>query len=276
MAQPGDGLELGKPTEGEMRQALTKLITTNGAVKEEMQALERPGDDDPVGSKNFDANLVVEEAEGFQLWLGGMDDALDLVGLRKLGINSFVNCAHEECQSECLAFAKAPAGRRRCLAHAESISDVGRSPVLGEDNGVVMSPDDVRAAAKFNETWYSAMLGYDTSYLALPANDVENYPMDVHFEEIVLFLHKCRAENRKVLVHCMRGINRSASATVAFLCGGLDYRLQSAVDITSKSRGYVLTNDSFLDQLIDRYGKDKEKKLASTGLFSLVCCASRN
>lgn len=277
MAQPGDKLDSGMPnSEIAMRQALTKLIETNGAVKEEMQALEQPDDEDAVGSKNFAGSLVIDEADGFQIWLGGLDDALDLVALRKLGVNSFVNCAHEECQSECMAFGKAPAGRRRCLAHAQSISDVGHSPVVGQDGGVVMSPDEVRAAAKFNQTWYSAMLGYETSYLALPANDVENYPMDMHFEEIVRFLQKCRSEKRKVLVHCMRGINRSASATVAFLCGGLDYRLHNAVDITSKSRGYVLSNESFLDQLVGVYGKEKEPPPAKTGVWSLMCCASRN
>lgn len=278
MAQPGDRLESASPApEIEMRQALTKLIEKNGSVKEEMQSLERPPDDDEEfgGSKNYAASLVIDEADGFQLWLGGLDDALDLVALRKLGINSFVNCAHEECQSECMAFGKAPTGRRRCLAHAASIQDVGANLLIGGDGGVTMSPDEVRAAAKFNHIWYSAMLGYDVSYLALPANDVEDYPMDMHFAEIVSFLKRCMTEKRKVLVHCMRGINRSASATVAFLCGGLDYRLQSAVDIASKSRGYILSNESFLDQLVAIYGKEKEPPPAKTGFWSMMCCASR-
>merc|ERR1712150_286737 len=88
------------------------------------------------------------------------------------------------------------------------------------------------------------------------ARDEAGYPMGEHFTEITEFLNNCRSECRKVLIHCIMGINRSSTALVAFLCGGLSMSLEDAVSLTSQRRGHILSNDSFLDQLITVWGPE--------------------
>lgn len=239
-----------------LHEELRALIDENAEKCEEERAVPRP----EVGSRTWSADCILELPVGFEIWLGGLDDALDLKTLKGLGINAVVNCAVDECRHECNALGRAGCGgRRRMLAHDESLGLDGFNP--GDGNECV-DQDEIRATASFDAAWYKEKLACDVSYLALPALDCEGYRMEDHFSEIVSFMSSCRSENRKVLLHCMRGINRSATATVAFLCGGLNYSLRDAVDMTSKSRGSVLTNDSFLDQLIYDFGAEISENVA--------------
>merc|ERR1719195_2340256 len=98
------------------------------------------------------------------------------------------------------------------------------------------------------------MLGYGTAYLAIPADDNESYLIDQHLPEIVNFLHSCRQERRQVLVHCIMGVNRSSAALAAFLCEGLGVDLEESIITISRRRGHILSNRSFLDQLVAKYG----------------------
>lgn len=50
------------------------------------------------------------------------------------------------------------------------------------------------------------------------------------------------------------GINRASVAAVAFMCSGLGMSLEEAVDLISKERGHVLSNRSFLRELVTIYG----------------------
>jgi protein-tyrosine phosphatase len=119
--------------------------------------------------------------------------------------------------------------------------------------------EQVCSLALFDGEWYSSMLGYDVSYLGLAADDEPGYDMRKHFEESVGFLAECRKEGRKVLIHCIMGINRSSTALVAFLCEGMGMNLREAIQLASERRGYILSNASFLDQLVSSYGPGKSE-----------------
>jgi len=107
----------------------------------------------------------------------------------------------------------------------------------------------------FDDAWYSQALGYDVEYLGIGADDIEEYAICEHFADTADFLLRCRVENRKVFVHCIMGVNRSVACAIAFLCSGLGMKLRDAVDLASTRRGHVLSNKSFLRQLIDAWAE---------------------
>ena len=69
--------------------------------------------------------------------------------------------------------------------------------------------------------------------------------------------------NNGVLVHCWGGVNRSGAIVVAFLAQCRGVPLSAAIDHTMKARGTVLTNQSFVKQLV-RYCFKKGLNLESS------------
>merc|ERR1719440_406186 len=252
------------------RQRLVDLIQQNGAIREdqrcgEIEELRRQAMTESGGAsssgKSFSADLVYkEEASDFELWLGCLEDALSLEGLRERGVSAILNCAVEECRRECATFRcestpDVPVrGRRRTHARGASLANDGEAAASRRN----LPLDVLRSLVEFNGFWYSEMCDCDMAYLGLAAADEDGYRMDNHFEEVQEFLDECRQEGRKVLVHCIMGINRSSVALVSFLCRGVGMELSEAVALASKQRGFILSNNSFLDQLIEHFGKKEE------------------
>eukprot|EP00927_Polykrikos_kofoidii_P012187 TRINITY_DN15244_c0_g1_i1.p1 TRINITY_DN15244_c0_g1~~TRINITY_DN15244_c0_g1_i1.p1 ORF type:complete len:310 (-),score=61.95 TRINITY_DN15244_c0_g1_i1:170-1099(-) len=281
--------EAGKPEElvAQLCQRLNEVIEVNGALHEEEMAsatkassllLQVPvhedcvaafpeegkgtgvGSDTVAGQGNFAASLVygcgdTVQDNGFELWIGSFEDCLNLEGLRARGINALLNCAMYECQTECACARPTGAGRRRSHARGPSATEYQHMPL--RDSGQlseVLGRDQIQAVAHFDEDWYSNMLGYATAFHGMDACDVEDYNMEQHFSEAIAFLSQCKTEGRKVLVHCIMGVNRSATSLIAFLCGSLQMPLKDAVELVSRRRGYVLSNKSFLEQLVRKFG----------------------
>ena len=64
------------------------------------------------------------------------------------------------------------------------------------------------------------------------------------------FIYECKQNNGKILIHCLAGMNRSATVVVAYLLYGMGMDLLTAIKHTQQQRGYVLQNLSFRQQLI--------------------------
>ena len=64
------------------------------------------------------------------------------------------------------------------------------------------------------------------------------------------FLQKCRSENRKVLVNCHAGHNRSACIMICWLMVREGFSLLRALEHVQKLRGTVLSNHGFRLQLV--------------------------
>lgn len=128
-----------------------------------------------------------------------------------------------------------------------------------------MPVDVLRGLVEFNQCWYSDFLDCDMAYYGIGAADEEGYRMEDHFEEACNFIDMCRRERRKVLVHCIMGINRSSVALVAFLCSGLGMDLRTAIELASRERGLILSNNSFIDQLVQHFGLPKQVNADAKG-----------
>jgi len=263
----------------EMRKVLVELIRVSGQPREDKRILDvrelqhaqeaaaRMADisevavvdsgDASVGKPApFCADLVYAEEAGFELWLGSLEDALSLEGLKRRNIDGILNCALEECIAECRTFRcgeSEPKNRGRCRTHARgaSLAADGEAKTKQKTN---MPADVLRGLVEFDQSWYSDFLDCDMAYYGIAAADEDGYRMDNHFEEACQFIEMCRLERRKVLVHCIMGINRSSLALVAFLCSGLGMPLSDAIGLASRQRGWILSNNSFIDQLVTRFG----------------------
>lgn len=237
--------------------SLVATIQVNGNAREDEKAsAPRPSGED------FGADFVVGDGEGFELWLGSLEDVLSLNALRERGINAIVNCAAAECAGECAVYRNRGFSRRR--THARGLSqftEEGFTPGGATCEEVTERPtmdrDQVRSLVEFDGDWYSDMLGYETAYCGFAADDKPGYAIDQHFEDVVAFLRQCKVEGRKVLIHCVMGINRSAASLVSCLCEELGMGLEEAVDCVSKRRGHILSNTTFIQRLIERYGLEE-------------------
>lgn len=234
---------------------LVELIHSYGSLREQTRMEVRAVDPEQA-SASFSADLVYQDERGFELWLGSLEDALSLEALEQHKIDGILNCAVSDCQLECACSRPSqPAGRRRCHARGPSAykGGFGDGPSVEGGTGR-FDRDQIRELANFDETWYSTILSRDIEYLGIAAADAPGYAMDAHFPDTSAFLARCRMEGRKVLVHCIQGVNRSSAALVAFLCEHLVMPLDDAVVLASTRRGLILSNDSFLAQLVHRYG----------------------
>eukprot|EP00930_Biecheleria_cincta_P001648 TRINITY_DN102784_c0_g1_i1.p1 TRINITY_DN102784_c0_g1~~TRINITY_DN102784_c0_g1_i1.p1 ORF type:complete len:299 (-),score=77.87 TRINITY_DN102784_c0_g1_i1:147-986(-) len=210
----------------------------------------------PSAGTVFTADLVLrEEDTGFELWLGGLEDALNLRALRDLGISAVLNCALADCEAEIACFRPTRRGGR-ARSHTRNVSMQEGGSL---DHGWMgLHRDQIWSLASFDGDWYSDVLECEVAYEAFLARDEAGYDMRDHCPEISKFLCECRKSGRKVLVHCVMGINRSAFATVAFLAGAMGMSLKAAVALAAEKRGCVLSNDTFVDQLISSFATKED------------------
>lgn len=91
----------------------------------------------------------------------------------------------------------------------------------------------------------------DFAYVEFEAEDMPGYDLlGNHFDETRKFLDDCAQSDRKALVHCAAGINRSAALVVAYLMVTQNRKLIDAVDHCFARRPIILCNEGFVEQLV--------------------------
>ena len=81
------------------------------------------------------------------------------------------------------------------------------------------------------------------------ADDTESYTILDHLPAATEFINTARDEDRKVLVYCVKGINRSSAICVGYLMAEYKITLVEALDLVGSKRGTILTNPGFRQQL---------------------------
>ncbi|KAL7371787.1 hypothetical protein ABVT39_005015 [Epinephelus coioides] len=85
-------------------------------------------------------------------------------------------------------------------------------------------------------------------YHGVEAPDCKHFDLSPFFTETADFIHGALSQKGKVLVHCARGISRSATLALAFLMIKERLTLVEAVEAIRRHRN-ILPNVGFLNQL---------------------------
>ncbi|XP_071093909.1 uncharacterized protein [Haliotis cracherodii] len=86
-------------------------------------------------------------------------------------------------------------------------------------------------------------------YMNIRLYDVEESQLMPHWEKTYRFISKAKKSGSKVLVHCKRGISRSASTVIAYLMKENKWSLDDTYEYVHERRNVVRPNDGFMEQL---------------------------
>mmetsp|Transcript_9083 Transcript_9083/g.8170 ORF Transcript_9083/g.8170 Transcript_9083/m.8170 type:complete len:262 (+) Transcript_9083:31-816(+) len=88
------------------------------------------------------------------------------------------------------------------------------------------------------------------------AEDEHDFDIITSFlDESFEFIDECRREKSRILIHCMMGMNRSATILIAYLMYNHDMNLLKATEYVIIRRGWILKNMAFRRQLIQYANK---------------------
>ncbi|XP_028409928.1 dual specificity protein phosphatase 22-B-like [Dendronephthya gigantea] len=96
-------------------------------------------------------------------------------------------------------------------------------------------------------------------YHCVQAEDFSGQDLTPFFKDSAVFIHKARCEGGNVLVHCLAGISRSTTLTVAYIMAVTDMEWTEILKSVKCSRSVVDPNPGFKRQL-NEFGKSEELK----------------
>merc|ERR1719336_2637747 len=88
-------------------------------------------------------------------------------------------------------------------------------------------------------------------YKEVPIEDADWEDIDAHFNSCIRFIDDEIKNDGRVLVHCKRGISRSATIVVAFMMFKNGFTLEEAFSFVQLRRSVVDPNEGFVRQLSD-------------------------
>ncbi|KAL8164433.1 UNVERIFIED_CONTAM: Dual specificity protein phosphatase 9 [Gekko kuhli] len=91
----------------------------------------------------------------------------------------------------------------------------------------------------------------DFHYKQIPISDHWSQNLSQFFPEAIEFIDEALSRNCGVLVHCLAGISRSVTVTVAYLMQKLHLSLNDAYDLVKRKKSNISPNFNFMGQLLD-------------------------
>eukprot|EP00759_Apiculatamorpha_spiralis_P013896 PhF_6_TR20625/c0_g1_i1/m.29720 len=85
-------------------------------------------------------------------------------------------------------------------------------------------------------------------HLTLQDDSHEN--LEIHVDDAVAFMDSAAANGTKILVHCRKGISRSAALVIAYLMRKKDWTFETALEYVKARRGVVSPNLGFMQVLM--------------------------
>lgn len=117
--------------------------------------------------------------------------------------------------------------------------------------------------SKLNEDYYKSS---NIKFKGLDLEDVCKENITRYFEEANYFIDDALKNNGKVLVHCLAGISRSATITIAYLMKVHQMTLEEAAITVKKARS-IMPNEGFIRQLVEYdYQLKQERNITNDNL----------
>ncbi|XP_073420584.1 dual specificity protein phosphatase 7-like [Dendrobates tinctorius] len=91
----------------------------------------------------------------------------------------------------------------------------------------------------------------DFKYKQIPISDHWSQNLSQFFPEAISFIDEARSNKCGILVHCLAGISRSVTVTVAYLMQKLNLSLNDAYDFVKRKKSNISPNFNFMGQLLD-------------------------
>uniref|UniRef100_A0A668S1Z5 Dual specificity protein phosphatase n=1 Tax=Oreochromis aureus TaxID=47969 RepID=A0A668S1Z5_OREAU len=91
----------------------------------------------------------------------------------------------------------------------------------------------------------------DFKYKQIPISDHWSQNLSQFFPEAISFIDEARSKKCGILVHCLAGISRSVTVTVAYLMQKLNLSLNDAYDFVKRKKSNISPNFNFMGQLLD-------------------------
>ncbi|XP_068603239.1 dual specificity protein phosphatase 7-like [Brachionichthys hirsutus] len=88
-------------------------------------------------------------------------------------------------------------------------------------------------------------------YKQIPISDHWSQNLSQFFPEAISFIDEARSKKCGILVHCLAGISRSVTVTVAYLMQRLNLSLNDAYDFVKRKKSNISPNFNFMGQLLD-------------------------
>ncbi|KAJ3586722.1 hypothetical protein NHX12_013116, partial [Muraenolepis orangiensis] len=88
-------------------------------------------------------------------------------------------------------------------------------------------------------------------YKQIPISDHWSQNLSQFFPEAISFIDEARSKQCGILVHCLAGISRSVTVTVAYLMQRLHMSLNDAYDFVKRKKSNISPNFNFMGQLLD-------------------------
>ena len=105
------------------------------------------------------------------------------------------------------------------------------------------------------------------TYLHMGLSDKSSFDLTPHLDEAVAFIQNALNEGGRILVHCHRGISRSASCVIAYLMRQQKHSFKEALATCVEKRPQVKPNKGFVTCLL-KYTISSPLPLAPSGLDS--------
>jgi rhodanese-related sulfurtransferase len=86
-------------------------------------------------------------------------------------------------------------------------------------------------------------------YLQIPITDHWSQDLSIHFPSAIKFIEEAKAKNVSCLVHCLAGVSRSVTITLAYLMYAKDLGLNEAFTFVRARKPDISPNFHFMEQL---------------------------
>ncbi len=120
-----------------------------------------------------------------------------------------------------------------------------------QEDALFLHSKGVRAVLELTEEMdeHSCVMARNFKYLHIPAADEEEFDILPHLDTAVEFIYQNVREGSPVLVHCMMGVSRSATAILAYLIKYYGMYPPGAIAYLRTKRSIINPNPGFVTAL---------------------------